>query len=143
VRVCLVNTYHFGRGGDSTYTFDLARLLESRGDEVVHFAMKHPNNFPSRFEPYFVNCVDYKAISQGHSLAGKLGALPRSLYSFEARNKFARLLDDTRPDVIHLQNFRRHLTCSTIMISYVPARSSSPTGGFATAATADTTTWPR
>jgi len=114
MRVCLVNTFHYRRGGDSTYAFDLAHLLESRGDEVVHFAMRHPMNEPSPFDPYFVSNVDYRAIAEQGSAIHKLAAFPRSLYSREARRKFASLLDDTKPDVVHLQNFRRHLTFSIL-----------------------------
>lgn len=32
MRVCIVNTYHYRRAGDSTYGLDLAEILRSRGD---------------------------------------------------------------------------------------------------------------
>jgi glycosyltransferase involved in cell wall biosynthesis len=114
VRVCIVNTFHYRRGGDSTYAFDLAALLEAHGDEAVHFAMRHPSNAPSEFEPYFVDEVDYRAIAEDGGVLAKIRSLPRSLYSFEARRRFAALLDAARPDVVHLQNFRRHLTFSIV-----------------------------
>jgi glycosyltransferase involved in cell wall biosynthesis len=114
VRICIVNTFHYRRGGDSTYAFDLAALLQAHGDEVVHFAMRHPSNAPSEFESYFVEQVDYRAIAEGGGVVAKIRSFPRSLYSFEARRKFAALLDDRRPDVVHLQNFRRHLTFSIV-----------------------------
>ncbi|HEC82971.1 MAG TPA: glycosyltransferase family 1 protein, partial [Firmicutes bacterium] len=114
MKVCLVNTFHYRRGGDSTYTFDLAELLRSKGHEVIHFAMKHPRNDPSDFEEYFVNHIDYKQTSEKGNPLRKIAALGRSLYSFEARRKFAKLLDDTEPDIVHLQNFRRHLTFSIV-----------------------------
>ena len=37
MRILQIQTYHFHRGGDSTYMFNLSRLLEERGHEVVHF----------------------------------------------------------------------------------------------------------
>jgi glycosyltransferase involved in cell wall biosynthesis len=114
VKICLVNTYHYRRGGDSTYTFDVSGLLESRGHEVVHFAMKHPRNFESPFEPFFVEQVDYREIFMTGSPLTKFKALLRSLYSLEAKRKFAALLDETGPDIVHLQNFRRHLTFSIL-----------------------------
>jgi glycosyltransferase involved in cell wall biosynthesis len=114
VKICFVNTYHYRRGGDSTYTLDVAALLEARGHEVVHFAMKHPNNFESPFEKYFTDQIDYRRIFLGGNPLSKVRAFFRSLYSFQARSRFAALLDDTRPDIIHLQNFRRHLTFSIV-----------------------------
>jgi len=114
MRICLVNTYHHWRGGDSTYAFELARLLGSRGHQVIHFAMKHPKNFPSEFEKYFVDYIDYRDLSETGGLFERVKAFPRSLYSSEARRKFAALLDATSPDIVHLQNFRRHLTFSIL-----------------------------
>ncbi|MFZ1947452.1 MAG: glycosyltransferase family 4 protein [bacterium] len=114
MRVCIVNTFHYRRGGDSTYAFDLSDLLAARGHEVIHFAMKHPANLPSKFEGYFIDNVDYREVSERGGILSKLRHLPRSLYSFEAGRRFAELLEATRPDVIHLQNFRRHLTFSIV-----------------------------
>lgn len=114
MRVCIVNTFHYRRGGDSTYAFDLSDLLAAHGHGVIHFAMKHPANLPSEFEGYFIDNVDYREISQRGSALAKLRSFPRSLYSFQAARRFAELLEATRPDVIHLQNFRRHLTFSIV-----------------------------
>jgi glycosyltransferase involved in cell wall biosynthesis len=114
LRICLVNTFHYLRGGDSTCTFDLARLLTDHGDSVAHFAMKHPANIRSEFEQYFVNHIDYAALRASRNPASRIKGLVKSLYSFEARRKFASLLNATCPDVVHLQNFRRHLTFSIV-----------------------------
>jgi len=118
LKVCLVNTYHYRRGGDSTYTFDLADLLRSRGHEVVHFAMKHRYNADCSEQEYFVDYVDYREASECAGPISRFRAFLRSLYSGEARRKFAALLDKTRPDIVHMQNFRRHLTTSIL----APAR---------------------
>jgi glycosyltransferase involved in cell wall biosynthesis len=114
LKVCLVNTYHYRRGGDSTYTFDLAELLRARGHEVFHFAMKHRYNARCPQEEFFVDSVDYRETSETGGPVSRLRDFLRSLYSPEARRKFAALLDETQPDVVHLQNFRRHLTFSIV-----------------------------
>jgi len=114
LKVCLVNTYHYRRGGDSTYTFDLADLLRSRGHEVVHFAMKHRYNADCPEQEFFVDYVDYREASESAGPVSRFLAFLRSVYSGEARRKFAALLDKTRPDIIHMQNFRRHLTFSIL-----------------------------
>lgn len=114
MRICLVNTYHYRRGGDSTYTFDLADLLRARGHEVCHFAMKHRYNADCPESDYFVDYVDYRESSESSGPAGRFRDFLRSIYSREARYKFAALLDKVRPDIIHLQNFRRHLTFSIL-----------------------------
>ncbi len=114
MKIGIVNTYHYRRGGDSTYTFDLADLLRARGHEVFHFAMKHRYNVKCAEEEFFVDYVDYRETSESAGPVARLRALLRSLYSFEARDRFAALLDKTAPDIIHMQNFRRHLTFSIL-----------------------------
>jgi glycosyltransferase involved in cell wall biosynthesis len=114
LRICLVNTYHYRRGGDSTYTLDLASLLESHGHAVSHFAMKHPRNLASPYEPFFIEHIDYRQVFASGNPVTKARAFLRSLYSFQARARFADLLRCHEPDVVHLQNFRRHLTFSIL-----------------------------
>lgn len=114
MKICIVNTFHYRRGGDSTYAFDLAEMLRSRGDQVVHFAMKHPKNVASEFESYFVEMIDYKHVFGAGNPLVKARSFVRSLYSLEAKRRFRRLLNDTKPAVVHLQNFRRHLTFSIV-----------------------------
>jgi len=74
VRVCLVNTFHYRRGGDCTYTFDLADLLRSKGDEVVHFAMRHPENVESEYEDRFVDHIDFGDVFRTGGLMSRLKA---------------------------------------------------------------------
>lgn len=114
MKICIVNTFHYRRGGDATYAFDLAEMLRARGDQVVHFAMKHPKNVASEFEPYFVESIDYKDIFGSGGPLAKARAFARSLYSLDAKRKFRKLVNDTAPAVVHLQNFRRHLTFSIV-----------------------------
>jgi glycosyltransferase involved in cell wall biosynthesis len=114
LRICLVNTFHYRRGGDCTYAFDLAALLRSKGHEVVHFAMKHPENVDSEYSEFFVDHVDFAETFRSKNPLSRVRAFARSLYSPEAREKFCRLLDETAPDIVHLQNFRRHLTFSIV-----------------------------
>jgi glycosyltransferase involved in cell wall biosynthesis len=114
LKVCLVNTFHYRRGGDCTYTFDLADLLRSRGHEVIHFAMKHAANVPSEYSRFFADNIDFGEAFRSRDPIARVGALRRSLYSAGARRSFSRLLDETGPDIVHLQNFRRHLTFSIV-----------------------------
>ena len=114
MRICLVNTFHYRRGGDCTYTFDLADLLRCKGHDVVHFAMKHQENVDSEYGEFFADHVDFGEAFRSRNPINRVRAFTRSLYSREARQKFGRLLDKTRPDVVHLQNFRRHLTFSVV-----------------------------
>jgi glycosyltransferase involved in cell wall biosynthesis len=114
VRILQIQTYHFFRGGDSTYMFNLSRLLEERGHEVVHFAMQHSENLPSPYAGYFVSEIDFPALLERPTPASALRVLGRSIYSGEARGKITRLIADTKPDIAHIHNIHAHLTTSIL-----------------------------
>jgi glycosyltransferase involved in cell wall biosynthesis len=114
VRVLQIQTFHYYRGGDSTYMFNLSGLLESRGHEVAHFAMRHPDNLPSTQEEYFVSEVDFPRLLERRTPAAALKVLGRSIYSGEARRNISRLIDDIRPEIAHIHNCHSHLTTSIL-----------------------------
>ena len=62
MRVLQVNKFFYLRGGSERYFFDLCRLLEDRGHDVLHFSMQHERNRSSRQEPYFVGGIDHQRI---------------------------------------------------------------------------------
>lgn len=114
MRVLMVQTFHFYRGGDSTYMLNLSRLLEERGHEVVPFAMEHPHNLPSPYAKYFVSEIDFPKLLADRSPRAAWTVLARSIYSGEARRKIAALADAVKPDVAHFHNIHAHLTTSII-----------------------------
>ncbi len=117
MKVLIANSFHYHRGGDCTYTFELAKLLESQGHEVVHFAMEHPNNIDSDFSEYFVSQVDYDRIFDNGSLLERLKTMPKFIYSFEAKKRIEQLILDTKPDIIHVQNIHHLLTLSILSVA--------------------------
>ncbi len=113
-RVLLVNTRHFTGGGDSTYTFNLARLLVSRGHGVAFFAMRDERNLSDPNDDLFVSPVDFRELNRHKNPLAGLRVLSRSLYSYEAQIKFSQILDRFKPDIVHLQNIHAHITPSVI-----------------------------
>lgn len=114
MKTLLVNTYHYLRGGDCTYTFALADLLKLKGHEVKFFGMKHPQNLPSSEEKYFLEYIDYVELNKNKSISNSLKVLTRSIYYKHAREKIAGLLNDFKPDIVHLQNIHAHITPSIL-----------------------------
>ena len=114
LKILVVNTYHFRGGGDSTYTFNLADLLRSKGHEVAFFAMADKRNLPDSNSDLFVSSVDFRELNQRKNLLSSFQVVSRAIYSREARHKFSQLLDLFQPDIIHLQNIHAHITPSVI-----------------------------
>lgn len=111
MKILLVNNYFHIVGGAETYFFNLAKLLEREGHEVIFFSMKHPKNFQSDFSKYFVS---YFPPLNELSFPKKLRSLFRVFYSFEARKKIHQLIKDHQPDVVHIHNIWYEITHSII-----------------------------
>ena len=115
MKILLVNKFHYIKGGSETYYFSLGDLLEKRGHQVIWFSMKDDRNIPCEQSKYFVNHVDFNASGNPVKTAG---AALHLLYSREAGRKFARLLDDEKPDIIHLNIFQSQLTGAIVEEAY-------------------------
>lgn len=116
MRILLVNKFFYRKGGSETYLFALAEGLKAQGHEVAFFAMQHPKNEPSYWSKYFVSEKDYNG---DISVFRKVKEAATIAYSFEAKRKFEALLEEFRPDVIHLNLVHRQLTFSILDAPYL------------------------
>ncbi|OXN00010.1 glycosyltransferase [Bifidobacterium vansinderenii] len=116
MRILLVNKYFYRKGGAETYFFALAEGLRALGHEVAFFSMKHPNNEPSYWSKYFVSEKDYVGKISAFQQAKEAATL---VYSFESKRKFEALLQEFKPDVIHMNNVHRQLTLSILDAPYL------------------------
>lgn len=111
MKVLLANKFFRQAGGAEAVYFQEREHLLSNGVDVVDFAMADPRNAPSPYEQYFVSHRDY------HDAGGAMNRLVSGLqfvHSREAVHKISRLIDDTRPDLVHCHNIYHQLTPSII-----------------------------
>lgn len=111
MRVLAANKFYFVKGGAERYLFELRRILEERGDEVIPFAMRHPDNDSSEYSDLFVSREDF---ADGVGALERLRAAARVVYSVEARRKIEALVDRVRPDVAHVHNIAHQLSPSIL-----------------------------
>lgn len=116
MRILLVNKYFYRKGGAETYFFALAEGLRALGHDVAFFSMQHPNNEPSYWSKYFVSEKDYVGDISAFKKVREASTL---IYSFEAKRKFEALLEEFKPDVIHMNNVHRQLTLSILDAPYL------------------------
>lgn len=110
MKILQVNKYHYPRGGADKYFLDLTDNLRQAGHKVAVFAMTHPKNLPSPWSSYFVSQISFNR----SSCLDKLKTIGRVLYSLEAKRKFRRLLNDFKPEIIHLHNIYHQLSPSIL-----------------------------
>ncbi len=98
MKILLANKFYYRRGGDCIYTLNLEQLLKEKGHEVAIFSMDYPNNLDSKWKAYFPKNMS------------KLMAFTRPFGSNEVKRKFNALLNDFKPDIVHLNNIHTHLS---------------------------------
>ena len=98
MRILLGNKFYYRRGGDCVCMLNTEQLLKERGHEVAVFAMDYPENLDTPWKKYFPQNMS------------KLMAFTRPFGSREVLRKFNALLDDFRPDVVHLNNIHTQLS---------------------------------
>ncbi len=111
MKILLVNKFHHVVGGSERYLFGLGELFTAMGDEVIYFSMKDEQNVPSPQSRYFIRHIDF------NEPVGAVQLVHNSLhvlYSFEAKKNFSQLLDDEKPDIVHLNIFQSQLTASIV-----------------------------
>lgn len=113
MRILQVNKFHYLRGGAEKYFLDMTEKLRQDGHEVAVFSMCHPKNLPSPWEKYFVSRISFNE----SKLRDKLLAPGRIIYSLEAKWKFRKLVDDFRPEVIHIHNIYHQLSPSILSVA--------------------------
>ena len=104
MRLLAVHRWRHRKGGAEGVHLDHLALFRERGWDCADFAVDHPDNEPSEWSGYF------PAPFAPRGGVASLASLPRFFHSREAGEKFARLLDDFRPDVIHAHGIYHHLT---------------------------------
>lgn len=98
MKILLANKFYYRRGGDCIVTMAIEELLKAHGHEVAIYAMDYPENADSQWKKYWPSNMS------------KLDAFTRPFGAKQVMNGFSRLLDDFRPDVVHLHNIHTHLS---------------------------------
>lgn len=113
MRILAVNKFYHIRGGSDRYFFELARLQEGKGHQVIPFSMHHERNRSTPYAPFFVSRIEF--FEDGRALHSLRAAL-RVLYSWEAGQNICRLVEATKPEIAHL-----HIICHQISPSILPS----------------------
>lgn len=109
MKVLIVNKFLYPNGGSETYIFEIGKQLHKMGHEVQYFGMEHENRIVENSANSYTSNMDFHT--------GKLAKLMypfKIIYSREARKKIRVVLDDFKPDVVHLNNINFQITPSIL-----------------------------
>lgn len=110
MKIILVNNYYYLRGGSERVFFEEMEMLRANGHEVIPFSRHYNKNIDSKYSEYFSSDFSYEKGFFLNRIAGGV----KLVYSIESRKKFCRLLDDTKPDIIHAHNIYGRLTSAVL-----------------------------
>ena len=97
MKILMIDKFYFIKGGAERYYFELKDVLEARGHQVIPFSMKHPSNFPTEYEPFFVDNIDYDMSSWTKKLATFPKIAGRMIYSVHAMKQLELLIKKEQP----------------------------------------------
>lgn len=112
MKILLSNKFYYARGGDCICTLNLEELLKANGHEVAVFSMQYPENNLTKWDKYFPSEIKF---SIG---LGIIEAVMRPFGSSEVKSAFNKLLDDFRPDVVHVHNIHTQLSPAIVELAH-------------------------
>lgn len=114
MKILFAHKYFKLNGGADVFFFEAERVLKQHGHDIVHFSTYSPDNKHSPYAQYFVKPPEYNS----GSIFRRISEIGRMIYSMDAKKNFARLIADTKPDLIHVFAIHVHLTPSILVAAY-------------------------
>ncbi len=120
MKILIVNKFLYPNGGSETYIFEIGKCLEAMGHEVQYFGMEHKGRIVGNHAEVYTDDMEFhdeEGTSRVKRLIRKISKLTypfKIIYSREAAAKITRVLEDFKPDVVHLNNINFQLTPSVI-----------------------------
>ena len=109
MKILMVNKFLYPRGGSESYMLYLSEHLKKLGHEVQFFGMYDENNTVGNAAGLYTQNMDF------HSKGIARFLYPfKIIYSFEAKKKIMQVIDDFKPDLVHMNNINFQLTPSII-----------------------------
>lgn len=116
MKILMCNSFYYLKGGSERCFFDLSEQLASHGHQVIPFSMADDRNLPSEYSRFFVDNVDFPTLlRQGGGLGTRFQTLARVLYSFDAKDKIAQLIEETKPDIAHVHGIAHEISPSILV----------------------------
>ncbi len=110
MKILMVNKFLYPNGGSETYIFKLGKYLESSGHSVQYFGMEHKDRCVGNSAEQYTSYMDFHTANAINKIKYSL----QTIYSSEARRKIKIVLEDFKPDIVHLNNINFQLTPSII-----------------------------
>jgi len=113
MRVLLANNYFYLRGGCERVMLNDMQLLSTHGIDVIPFSAADPANLETPYSSYFVPGADIRAANPMR----QIGAAVDAIHCRRTADAFDRMLNETKPDIIHCHNIYGRLSTSILGVA--------------------------
>ncbi|MDO8668368.1 MAG: glycosyltransferase [bacterium] len=108
LKILQINKFYYLKGGSERYLFDLSKILEAAGQQVINFSMQDKRNRPSPYQEYFSQFIDLHSFNLKNIL--------KIFYNWQAARRLEELIEKTKPDLAHLHNITYQLSPAVIRV---------------------------
>ena len=118
MRILLVNYRYFISGGPEKYMFNIKKMLEDNGHEVIPFSIHSNKNVETEYSKYFVEPIGgrdatyFDEVKKTPKSVWQM--LTRSIYSIEVEKAIKKEIRDIKPDLVYIIHFVNKLSPSVI-----------------------------
>lgn len=109
MKILMVNKFLYPRGGAETYMLKLGECFLEGGHEVQYFGMYDEKNTVGNESLAYTDNVDFHSKSVGRFLYPF-----KIIYSHKARRAISKVLDEFKPDIVHMNNINFQITPSIL-----------------------------
>lgn len=113
MKVLMANNYFYLRGGCERVMFNDIQALSAEGIEIVPFSAADDSNVETEYSSFFAPGADIRATSPLHRIKAAVDAV----HCRGTVDAFAKLLDETEPDVIHCHNIYGRLSTAMLAVA--------------------------
>lgn len=118
MRILLVNYRYFISGGPEKYMFNIKKMMEDHGHEVIPFSIHSNKNVETEYSKYFVEPIGGRDATYFDEVKKTPRSiwqmLSRSCYSLEVKRAIQKEIRDVKPDIVYIIHFVNKLSPSVI-----------------------------
>ena len=118
MKILIVNYRYFISGGPEKYMFNIKKVFEKYGHEVIPFSIHSNKNVETEYSKYFVEPIGgrdatyYDEYKKTPKTIWKM--ITRSVYSLEVKKAIQKEIRDVKPDIVYVIHFVNKLSPSVI-----------------------------
>ena len=116
MRILLIHYRYYEASGPEKYLFNITKLFEEKGHEVIPFSLNYANNKTSLFSKYFPDPVipefHINKNKKSLSLTKKLKIIKNGFFNNQVYNNLSLLIKEHNPEIAYVLQFGTKLSSS-------------------------------